>query len=144
MKLIINVDGGSRGNPGPAAAAAVVSTPAGEIVDESAEVIGVATNNVAEYKALLLGIKRARELEATEIEIICDSELVAHQVNGSYRVRHAAMKPLFLKAMRELRAFDSWTIRAVPRLQNAEADRLVNEALDGLVRNGSDSEREVV
>ena len=130
MKLVVHVDGGSRGNPGPAAAGAVVSTPDGEIVDEASELLGVATNNVAEYRGLLLGLARARALGATEVEVVNDSELIAKQVNGVYKVKHAAMRPLYMDALAALREFDSWSIRSVPRAQNADADALVNQALD--------------
>jgi ribonuclease HI len=128
--VVVHVDGGARGNPGPAAAAAVVSTPAGEVLDEAAETLGVATNNVAEYRALLLGLRRARELGASEVEVVNDSELVAKQVNGVYKVKHPDMKPLHAAARRALEAFDRWSIRSVPRAQNAAADALVNQALD--------------
>lgn len=127
MRVTVHVDGGARGNPGPAAAAAVISGP---VSDEASELLGVATNNVAEYRGLLLGLARARELGATEVEVINDSELVAKQVNGEYKVKHADMKPLHAQAMAALREFDRWSIRSVPRAQNAGADRLVNEALD--------------
>ena len=130
MKLVVHVDGGARGNPGPAAAASVVSTPDGEVVDEASEVLGTATNNVAEYRGLLLGLRRARELGATEVEVVNDSELVAKQLNGVYKVKHPAMKPLFLASLEALRGFDRWTVRSVPRAQNAHADALVNAALD--------------
>ncbi|MGO9490201.1 MAG: ribonuclease HI family protein [Solirubrobacteraceae bacterium] len=131
MKVIVHVDGGARGNPGPAAAACVISSPQGETLGEHAELLGTATNNVAEYRALLLGLERARELGASDIEVIGDSELIAKQVLGEYKVKHAAMRPLYLKAMELLRGFDSWSIRTVPRAQNARADSLVNAALDG-------------
>jgi ribonuclease HI len=127
MRLTVHVDGGARGNPGPAAAAAVISGP---VSDEASELLGVATNNVAEYRGLLLGLARARELGATEVEVINDSELVAKQVNGEYKVKHPDMKPLHAQAMAALRGFDSWSIRSVPRAQNADADALVNQALD--------------
>jgi ribonuclease HI len=130
VKVVVHVDGGARGNPGPAAAAAVVSTPDGEVLDEASELLGVATNNVAEYRGLLVGLARARALGATEVEVVNDSELIAKQVNGEYKVKHAAMRPLYLDAMAALREFDSWSIRSVPRAQNAEADALVNQALD--------------
>jgi ribonuclease HI len=133
VKLIIHVDGGSRGNPGPAAAAAVLSTPDGEVVDEAKELLGETTNNVAEYRGLLLGLQRARELGADEVEVINDSELVAKQVNGIYKVKHAAMKPLHGEALAALLAFDSWLVRSVPRTQNAAADALVNQALDSAI-----------
>ena len=130
MKVVVHVDGGARGNPGPAAAGAVLSTPDGEVLDEAAEAIGVATNNVAEYRGLLLGLARARELGASEVEVVNDSELVAKQVNGVYKVKHAAMKPLHAAALQALRNFERWSIRSVPRAQNADADALVNQALD--------------
>ena len=133
MRLVVHVDGGARGNPGPAAAAAVLSTPEGEVVDEAAETIGEATNNVAEYRALLLGLRRARELGATEVEVVNDSELVAKQLTGAYKVKHAAMRPLHQEAMAALRALDAWSIRSVPRAENAHADALVNQALDAAV-----------
>jgi ribonuclease HI len=125
------VDGGARGNPGPAAAAAVVSTPAGDVLDEAAVTIGRATNNVAEYRGLLLGLERARALGATEVDVVNDSELVAHQVTGRYKVKHPDMKPLHAQALAALGGFARWSIRPVPRSANAEADALVNQALDG-------------
>jgi ribonuclease HI len=128
--LVIHVDGGSRGNPGPAAAAAVLSTPDGDVVDEATEVIGVATNNVAEYRGVLLGLRRAKDLGATEVALINDSELVARQLNGQYKVKHADMKPLFAEAKKALDGFSRWSIRNVPRAENAAADALVNQALD--------------
>lgn len=130
MKLIVHVDGGSRGNPGPAAAGAVLSTPDGDIVDEATELLGIVSNNVAEYRALLLGLERARVLGATEVEAVNDSELIAKQVNGQYKVKHADMKPLHAQALAALKGFDSWTVRTVRREQNAHADALVNAALD--------------
>jgi len=130
VKVVVHVDGGSRGNPGPAAAGAVVSTPEGDVIDEATEFLGRTTNNVAEYRGLLLGLERARLLGATEIEIYNDSELVAHQINGRYKVKHPDMKPLYLEAMQRLREFGRWRVRSVPRAQNAAADALVNQALD--------------
>jgi ribonuclease HI len=131
MKVVVHVDGGARGNPGPAAAAAVVSTPEGEVLDEAAVALGTATNNVAEYRGLLLGLERARALGATDVEVVNDSELVAHQVNGRYRVKHPDMVPLHRRAQAALREFDRWSLRSVPRAENAHADTLVNRALDG-------------
>jgi ribonuclease HI len=130
VKVVVHVDGGARGNPGPAAAGAVVSTPDGDVLDEARRVLGVATNNVAEYRGLLLGLERARALGADEVEIVNDSELVAKQMNGEYKVKHPDMKPLHAEATRALAAFAGWRIRSVPRAQNAAADALVNQALD--------------
>jgi ribonuclease HI len=129
--LVVHVDGGARGNPGPAAIGVVVSEREGKVLDEVAEPIGVATNNVAEYRAVLRGLERAAALGAREVEIVNDSELVARQLTGAYKVKHPSMKPLYLEALAALRAFDSWRIRSVPRAQNARADALVNAALDG-------------
>jgi ribonuclease HI len=130
VKLVVHVDGGARGNPGPAAAAAVVSTPDGDVLDEACELLGVVTNNVAEYRGLLLGLDRARALGADEVEVVNDSELVAKQVNGQYKVKHPDMKPLHAQARSALGEFERWRVRSVPRAQNARADALVNQALD--------------
>jgi ribonuclease HI len=129
--LVVHVDGGARGNPGPAAIGVVVSAAEGTVLDEVAEPIGVATNNVAEYRAVLRGLERAASLGAREVEIINDSELVARQLTGAYKVKHPAMKPLYQEAMAALQGFDRWRIRSVPRAENARADALVNAALDG-------------
>jgi ribonuclease HI len=130
VRVLVHVDGGARGNPGPAAAAAVLSDGDGRVLDEAAEVLGVATNNVAEYRALLLGLQRAQELRATEVDVVNDSELVARQVNGEYKVKHPDLQPLHRAAMEVLAGFQRWSIRSVPRAQNAHADALVNQALD--------------
>jgi ribonuclease HI len=130
VKLVVHVDGGSRGNPGPAAAASVISSPEGKILDEASELLGTVTNNVAEYRALLLGLARARALDASEVEVVNDSELIAKQVQGLYKVKHPAMRPLHRQALAALRGFDAWKVRTVPRAQNAHADALVNAALD--------------
>jgi ribonuclease HI len=129
-RVVVHVDGGARGNPGPAAIGVVISEPGGGVVDELAERIGIATNNVAEYRALLRALERAKELGASEIEIVGDSELVARQVTGAYKVKHPALRPLYEKALAALGGFGNWEIRTVPRAQNADADALVNAALD--------------
>jgi ribonuclease HI len=130
MKVIVHVDGGARGNPGPAAAACVISSPDGEVLGEHAQLLGSVTNNVAEYRALLLGLAKARELGASEVEVIGDSELIAKQVRGVYKVKHEAMKPLHREALTALKQFERSSIRTVPRAQNAHVDALVNAALD--------------
>jgi ribonuclease HI len=134
MRIVVHVDGGARGNPGPAAVAAVASSAEGETLAERKAYIGEATNNVAEYRALLLGLELARELGAEEVEIINDSELVARQIGGEYKVKHAGLKPLFAETMEKLRGFDAWSVRNVRREHNARADELVNEALDEALR----------
>jgi ribonuclease HI len=132
-QLVVHVDGGARGNPGPAAAAAVVldpENPVDGVLHERSEYIGEATNNVAEYRAVLLGLSAARDLGATAVEVVNDSELVARQIGGEYKVKHAGLKPLHRQAMAALREFDRWSVRSVRREANERADELVNEALD--------------
>lgn len=129
---MVHVDGGARGNPGPAAIGVVVRDSSGRVLEELAEPIGTATNNVAEYRALLRGIDRARKHGASELELVNDSELIARQLTGAYKVKHPAMRPLHGEALAALRAFDRWEIRSVPRAENARADALVNEALDAV------------
>jgi ribonuclease HI len=130
-KVVVHVDGGARGNPGPAAVGAVVTAPdGGEPLAEKGVYIGEATNNVAEYRAVLLGLELARQLGAREVEVINDSELVARQIGGQYKVKHAGLRPLFVETMRELREFERWSVRNVRRESNERADQLVNEALD--------------
>ena len=130
MKVVVHVDGGARGNPGPAAAACVLSSPSGELLGEHAQLLGRATNNVAEYRALLLGLEQARKLGASEVEVIGDSELIAKQLTGEYKVKNETLRPLHREATEALRAFDRFSVRTVPRAQNARADALVNAALD--------------
>ncbi len=129
-RLVVHVDGGARGNPGPAAIAAVLADPEGNVIEERSEPIGRATNNVAEYRALLLGIERARALGARELDLVGDSELIARQVRGEYRVKDPSLRELHAQVTAALDGLERWTIRNVPREENARADRLVNEALD--------------
>jgi ribonuclease HI len=131
--VTVNVDGGARGNPGPAAIGVVVRDGGGEVLEEVGETIGEATNNVAEYKALLRGIELAAAHGAGEVALIGDSELVVRQVEGKYKVKNPGIKPLHEAVKRALGEFDSWSIRHVRRAENADADRLVNQALDGVL-----------
>jgi ribonuclease HI len=131
VRLIVHVDGGARGNPGPAAGACVVSTPEGEVLAEEVELLGSATNNVAEYRALLLGLDTALQLGATDVAVVGDSELIAKQVTGEYKVKNEALQPLHRAALGALAQFQNWSIQTVPRARNASADALVNAALDG-------------
>ena len=126
----MNVDGGSRGNPGPAAVAAVVTDPSGNELAERAQTIGEATNNVAEYRALLLGIELARQLGADELELVADSMLTVEQVRGNWKVKQAHLRPLREEVVDALEDFESWSIRHVKRGENERADELLNEALD--------------
>lgn len=136
-RLRVNFDGGARRNPGPAAIGVVVRDDSGRVLAEVGEKIGEATNNVAEYKALLRGIELAAEHGGTELELIGDSKLVVQQVQGAYKVKNAGIKPLHAEVKRALEGFDSWSIRHVLRAENADADRLVNEAFDGTIGGGA-------
>jgi len=128
--VVVHVDGGARGNPGPAAVAAVATEPDGSVLGERSAYIGEATNNVAEYRAVLLGLELARSLGARSIEVVNDSELVARQIGGQYKVKHAGLRPLFLETMKALREFDRWSVRNVRREENERTDELVNLELD--------------
>jgi ribonuclease HI len=128
--VTINVDGGSRGNPGPAAIAAVATDPAGEVLAERSETIGVATNNVAEYRALLLGIELAGELGAKQVELVGDSKLIVEQVKGNWKVKQDHLRPLHRQATQALRGIGKWSLRHVKRGENERADELLNQALD--------------
>jgi ribonuclease HI len=131
-RLRVNVDGGARGNPGPAAIAAVIQDGNGEVLEERSESIGTATNNVAEYRALLLGIEGAKAHGAGRLDLVGDSELIVRQVKGEYKVKDATLRELHAQVLDALGSFDDWSISHVRRERNAEADRLVNEELDRL------------
>jgi ribonuclease HI len=130
MKVVVHVDGGARGNPGPAAVGAVATDESGGALLERNAYIGETTNNVAEYKAVLLALEMARDLGADEVEVVNDSELIARQIGGEYKVKQAHLKPLHQEVMEELRGFSRWAVRNVRREHNERADELVNEALD--------------
>jgi len=130
MKATLYADGGSRGNPGPAASGAVLYAEDGAVLAEVGEYLGVATNNVAEWRALLAGLAHARRLGIDEIAVRMDSELVVRQLSGVYRVKHADLIPLHAKAKQLLREFKTVDIRHVPRKENAAADAVVNRYLD--------------
>ncbi|OGO36939.1 MAG: hypothetical protein A2Z03_02620 [Chloroflexi bacterium RBG_16_56_8] len=129
-KLILYTDGAARGNPGPAALGIVLTDAKGNEIEALGETIGRATNNEAEYHALLRGLERARHHHATELEIRTDSQLLAQQLKGAYRVRAENLKPLNIQAQRALAQFARVAIHHVPRAQNGRADALANQALD--------------
>ena len=131
MRVVVEADGGSRGNPGPAGYGAVVFDAAGAVLAERGESIGIATNNVAEYQGLVAGLTAARELGATDVAVRMDSKLVVEQMSGRWQIKHAALKPLAAAAREVAAAFDTVTYTWIPRAQNAHADRLANEAMDG-------------
>ena len=130
MKARLFTDGGARGNPGPAAYGYVLEDEDGRVLEAHGEAIGVATNNVAEYSALLAGLTKAAELGVDELEVVSDSELLVKQMTGVYRVKNAALRDLSIEASRLARGIGRVEYRAVPREHNELADRLVNEALD--------------
>ena len=130
MKARLSTDGGARGNPGPAAYGYVLETEDGTVLDARGERIGVATNNVAEYSALIAGLEKALELGVGEVEVVSDSELMVKQMRGEYRVKNEALRELFLEASRLARRLENVSYTAVRREHNTLADRLVNDALD--------------
>jgi ribonuclease HI len=132
VKARLYTDGGARGNPGPAAYAFVLETEDGTVLDARGEAIGTATNNVAEYRALVEGLRRAVEAQVTALEVVSDSELVVKQMRGEYRVKNRALQGLSTEAARLAREVGKVTYTAVRREHNELADRLVNEALDAV------------
>ena len=129
-RVIIHADGVSRGNPGPAAIGATVADEAGRRLAEVSQRIGLTTNNQAEYRALIAALKEAFKLGATQASVFLDSELVVKHLNGKYRVKKDTLKPLYREAAGLLARFTGFTLKHVPRAQNAEADRLANAAFD--------------
>lgn len=130
-KLIVNVDGASRGNPGPASIGVTLKDEKNRILAEISEKIGYTTNNQAEYQAIIAGLRKAVSLGAAEVEVKSDSELVVRQLLGVYRVKKEELKPLHQEARRLAGSFAAFKIVSIPREQNREADKLANQALDG-------------
>lgn len=130
MRARLFTDGGARGNPGPAAFGYVLESEDGTVLSAHGERIGVATNNVAEYRALVAGLEKALELSVPEVEVVSDSELLVKQMTGEYRVKNAALQELSIQASRLAREIGKVSYTAVRREHNELADRLVNEALD--------------
>jgi ribonuclease HI len=130
MDATLFADGGSRGNPGPAASGAVLLDPGGELVEEIGAYLGVATNNVAEWTALVLGLEAAAKRGIRRLAVRLDSELVVKQLSGEYRVKHAGLQPYYRRARQLIRGFAEVDVRHIPRKENALADRLVNRVLD--------------
>ncbi|MBI1912413.1 MAG: ribonuclease HI family protein [Deltaproteobacteria bacterium] len=127
----LNVDGGSRGNPGKAGAGAVITDPGGRIIKKLKKYLGITTNNIAEYNALLIGLEAARALNIEKIRVLADSELMVKQINGVYRVKNEGLKPLFNTAIALLKGFRDFKIVHIYREENSIADSLANEAMDG-------------
>lgn len=131
MKLVVYADGASRGNPGPSSIGASIQDRDGLELATVSQQTGIGTNNQAEYRAAIAGVRKARELGATGIELRMDSELVVRQLTGQYRVRNVALQPLFNALVQELELAGPYTVGHVPRARNARADALANAALDG-------------
>jgi ribonuclease HI len=129
MKLIINTDGLSKGNPGTAAIGATIKDERGKMLATISQRIGITTNNVAEYKALITALRMALKLKGTQVEIRADSELMIRQLKGRYRVKSEGLKPLYIEVTQLLSKFEGVTLKYIPREQNAAADRLANDAV---------------
>jgi len=132
VKAKLSTDGGARGNPGPAAYGYVLEAEDGTVLAAHGEKIGVATNNVAEYSALIAGLNKAAELGVEEVDVISDSELMVKQMTGEYRIKNEALQELAAKARQAARRVGKVSYEAVRREHNELADRLVNEALDAV------------
>ena len=131
-KVIIHADGAARGNPGPAAIGATLRDEKGNLIGSISQRIGITTNNQAEYRAIIAALEKAVSLGIKHVEVRADSELVVKQINGSYKVKKAILRPLYQEMIRLIGSLDSFKIAHVPRAQNAEADKLANRALNGL------------
>lgn len=129
-KIVAYIDGGSRGNPGPAAAGFIISNPAGNQIEAKAFFLGKTTNNIAEYTALIKALEATKKIDAEQLMIFSDSELLVRQINGRYKVKSEQIKPLYQQAIGLLEKFDNWKVQHVTREKNKEADRLVNQALN--------------
>ena len=131
MRLLIHTDGAARGNPGPAGAGAVLrDASSGEVLAEIATFLGVRTNNYAEWTAVELALAEAERLGATQVDLRMDSQLVARQIAGRYRVKHPDLQPIHARVMRMLGRFAAYSVGHVPRKLNKDADRLSNVAID--------------
>ena len=135
MKATLHADGGARGNPGPAGIGVLLSDENGAAIGELAKGIGEATNNVAEYSAVIAGLELARELGVTDLEIAVDSKLVVHQLKGEWKIKNDRLRALALKARGLMSRFDSATIKHVRREENEGADRLANQGMDAAELN---------
>lgn len=129
-EVVINVDGAARGNPGPAAIGAVLRDEVGNVTGRISRAIGITTNNQAEYQAIIAALEKAVSAGARRVSVKSDSELVVNQINGRYKIKNTALRPLYQKVVQLAGTLESFTIAYIPREQNAEADALANQALD--------------
>ena len=130
MRAVLHTDGGARGNPGPAGIGVVLEDAGGNALGEIARGIGVATNNVAEYKALIAGLELALASGVSEVEVLVDSELVASQIRGDWKIKNDTLRALAVRARALMSRFESASIANVPRSSNADADKLANQGMD--------------
>lgn len=130
MRATLFTDAGARGNPGPAGIGVLLKDEDGNVIGEIAAGIGVTTNNVAEYKALIAGLELARDKGVTDIEVYMDSSLVVNQVKGEWKIKKDSLRPLAVKARRLIDGFDSWSLSHVRRAENEDADKLANQGMD--------------
>jgi ribonuclease HI len=140
LSVTIHIDGGSRGNPGPAGAGVVLRDGEGAILYQGGLFLGRATNNVAEYSGLLAGLKAAADLKASQVRVVSDSELLVRQMNGQYRVKNEGLKPLYEQAKQLAAGFARCAFQHVRRELNKEADHLANQAMDAR-RNVEDAQQ---
>jgi ribonuclease HI len=131
-KVIINADGAARGNPGPAAIGVTIKDDKGKLVDSISRHIGKATNNQAEYRAIIAGLEKAVKMGAREVEALTDSELVVKQINGKYRVKNTSLRLLYEEVVKLIGTLEKFSIRHIPRIRSTEVDSLANKALDRL------------
>jgi ribonuclease HI len=131
-KVIINVDGAARGNPGPAAIGAVIKDETGNVVARLSRPLGVTTNNQAEYQAIIIALEKAISLGAKQVTVKSDSELVVNQINGRYKIKNTGLRPLYVKVVALIGKLEGFSINCIPREQNAGADALANRALDNM------------
>jgi len=131
-KVIINADGAARGNPGPAAIGATIKDEGGNLIASISRRIGVTTNNQAEYRAIITALEKAVSLGAKHVVLKSDSELVVQQINGRYKIKNVALRPLYQEVVKLTGSLESFTVSYVPRSRNAEADKLANKALDNM------------
>lgn len=130
MRAVLHTDGGARGNPGPAGIGVLLQRPDGRVIAEMGEGIGIATNNVAEYKALIAGLELALDRDVSQLQVCLDSKLVVFQLKGEWKIKKAGLRPLALTARALMKRFEECTIEHVPRELNADADRLANQGMD--------------
>jgi ribonuclease HI len=130
-KVTIYTDGAARGNPGPAAIGVIIKDETGNIAATISHCLGATTNNQAEYRAIIAGLEKALTLGARRVALKSDSELVVKQINGLYKIKNTALRPLYQEVVRFIGSLESFSISYIPRAQNAAADALANQALDG-------------